>query len=385
MPMFRKKVPLKGPLKLVAGFVAILAATYFGYQAYAGLTVDRMTFDTLRPGRVNLIAVDPGSGYGVLVSNGIAHLAQIGDRQFGAAEDVEQRAVQAEGKRRLPLREMLGALQGDEEALSVFVMRVNRITDQDLPTVRIYWDAADVRRALDGDRDLRARLEADLGIGLDGTPRSEVTISALESGIVLRVPVTVHVGAGETSRTMTATVLRPFQPGLLALVRSQYERRPAVDNELIANLYKAEALRVLADPGLRENVAESLRQMIDPQRSQAFARDPERVLASAKVVLNERHIRSAGYHMVENPNGRPTYSLTMGLTDEGRLRLWKQSRDQRGFMLMLVVDGVAIAAPRITHELVQSHVTMSKLPDERLVRDAVRIMLQREPLGEHQG
>lgn len=383
--MLRNKVPLKAPLKLIAGFVAILAAGYFGYQIYAGLTVDRMTFETLTPGRVNLIAVDPGSGYSILVSNGIAHLAQVGDTRFGAEENIDKRDAQVENKRRLPIREMLGALQGGEEALSQFVMSINKITDKDLPTVRVYWDAADIQRALDGDAPLRKRLETDLGIGLDGMPNAEVTITAIESGIVLRLPVPVRVQVGGETRTLTATVLRGFQPALMGAVRNQYRERPNVDNELIARFYELEAKRITDDPDQREIVSDSLRALIDPARAKSLAVDPERVLASARVVINERQIAQAGYQTIETPNGRPTYSLTLGLTNEGRMRLWKHSRAESGFLLLLVVDGVAISAPRITHELAQSDVTMTKLPNERLVKDAVKIMRQGEQRGDNEG
>jgi hypothetical protein len=36
-----------------------------------------------------------------------------------------------------------------------------------------------------------------------------------------------------------------------------------------------------------------------------------------------------------------------------------------------VVDGVAVAAPRVGTELAQTHLTISNLPDERIVKDAV--------------
>ena len=69
--------------------------------------------------------------------------------------------------------------------------------------------------------------------------------------------------------------------------------------------------------------------------------------------------------------GKPLYDLVLDLNDEGRDRLWKYSRNKVGTQLLLIVDGVAIAAPRVRHELAQKTVTITQMPDKALIQDAI--------------
>jgi hypothetical protein len=66
--------------------------------------------------------------------------------------------------------------------------------------------------------------------------------------------------------------------------------------------------------------------------------------------------------------------LTLRLTEDGRMRLWKYSHDHPGFQLLLTVDGVAIAAPRISTELVEPQVTLTQVRSETLVQDATDLI-----------
>ncbi len=61
--------------------------------------------------------------------------------------------------------------------------------------------------------------------------------------------------------------------------------------------------------------------------------------------------------------------LTIEMTDEGRRRLWQYSEDKIGTQLLLIVDGVAIAAPKISHELAQGELTITQMADEGLVKE----------------
>jgi hypothetical protein len=70
--------------------------------------------------------------------------------------------------------------------------------------------------------------------------------------------------------------------------------------------------------------------------------------------------------MTASGAGRPS--------DEGRKRLWKYSINEVGSQILLLVDGIAIAAPRIQHPLTQSQLSIKGLPDEVLVSDAADAM-----------
>jgi hypothetical protein len=75
------------------------------------------------------------------------------------------------------------------------------------------------------------------------------------------------------------------------------------------------------------------------------------------------------------------HDLTVKLTPEGRDRLWQYSRGRVNSQLLLIVNGIAIAAPRIQHELAQGELTITQMPDEVLVRDAVEIINENNRKG----
>ena len=118
---------------------------------------------------------------------------------------------------------------------------------------------------------------------------------------------------------------------------------------------------------------------ISPDRAADLAAKPQRVLENAAVILNDDQIISASAKTYK-ANKRELTDITINLTDEGRDRLWKYSHDRQGFQLLLVVDGIAIAAPRISHELSQRDVTISQLPDASLAEEAVDLM-NKKPTG----
>ena len=75
------------------------------------------------------------------------------------------------------------------------------------------------------------------------------------------------------------------------------------------------------------------------------------------------------------------FDLSVDVSDEGRRRLWKYSKERVGTQLLLVADGIPIAAPRIQHELAQDSLTITQMEDEVLVRDAVEMLNQKRDLA----
>ena len=131
-------------------------------------------------------------------------------------------------------------------------------------------------------------------------------------------------------------------------------------------------------------MSQALLARIDPERLRNFAAAPERVLQSAQVVINDDSIEGATRIERDSTNGVRFYDLRIDLTDDGRQRLWQYSKLRVGSQLLLVVDGIAIGAPRIEHELVGGEVTISQLPDKTLVDDAVQLMNNAKKRGKQQ-
>src|SRR6185503_17389451 len=106
-----------------------------------------------------------------------------------------------------------------------------------------------------------------------------------------------------------------------------------------------EETKAQMDAGQAENVSNSLSNRIEPRRLARLTEAPRRVLENTTVLLNESHITSASYRNYDVGKGQTANDVTIGLTEEGRMHLWKYSHDNHGFQLLLLVDTIAIAAP----------------------------------------
>jgi len=365
---------MRSSTKIAIGFVVLVFGCWGGYRLWSNVMVGRIHYPPIQPKLVNLIAINPGAGYRILVANGIAQLAEIAGGSEFHAPDQERESDRADvvGAKKIPIRELLQSLQGNEKALSTFVMKLNEIKEDDVPAEAPVWPAADIEKAVEGDPDLKRRLEQDLNMGLDGTPPPHVRESAVVTRLVIDLPVPIRLD-DKGERTVVAHVLQPYRPNLIEQVENSIAERFDTDSAR-PGVYRDKIIELQNDPKRKEKVGASLLARIAPSRVANLALKPERVLQKAEVIVNEDQITSASFRTYKTGEKRELSDLTISLTDEGRDRLWKYSHKRPGFQLMLVVDGVAIAAPRISHELSQSVVTIRQLPDESLVREAVDLM-----------
>ncbi|MBL8086783.1 MAG: hypothetical protein JNM85_01775 [Chthonomonas sp.] len=359
--------------KIAIGFAATLGLGYAAFRAYSGWYLGQLQLAPIKPGTVNLIAVQPGKRYRIVVANQIAQLVEGGETGPESEQKTDNDTGSGSERRRVPIREMLKTLAGEEKALSALVMKMNDITDDILPPVRVIWTAEDLKKALDGDAGLTRKLEADLNIKLDGTPLDQFTISSIENGIVLDVPVDVKVQIEGKPTVLTARVLQTYRPTLCRVVSDRLKDSPPdISEDAVRGLYLEEARRELAkDPKQRENVRGALARRIDPKHNVRLGDAPQTLLQATTTVVNESHLAGASVTERDAPNNRKFYDITINLTKEGRDRLWKYSHDQPGFQLLFVVDGIAIAAPKIAHEMMSTAVTISQVQDKTLAEDAV--------------
>lgn len=361
-------------MKVAAGIraagvgVAVLGVVWAALWIYPKVMLGNYVVVPVKPGKINLVAVHRLSGYRIIVSNGTAHLYEIqGDAQ---AFDAPDETSTAQDAARLPIRETLQSLQGDASALGKMVMSVNKMHEEDLPNVRIVWKAEDIQKALDGDQALRTKLEGNLNTRLDGTPLDTVSLEAIMSGIVIDEPVTVNVPVEGQLKPVTCRIQEPFKTLFAGAIEKKVNERFETSNEALLGYYREAANKILAG-GRKEDVAQSLKSHIEPATLQEKAVGPERILANTKVLVNENQMSGASYVTFEGPNRSILSDVTLRLTDDGKMRLWKYSHDNPGFQLLLAVDGVAIAAPRIKTELAENEVKLTKVPSKDQVDEAV--------------
>ncbi|MBN9503449.1 MAG: hypothetical protein BGO01_04130 [Armatimonadetes bacterium 55-13] len=361
---------IRSSAKIAIGFCVLLGASYFGWKAYTEMTVMKIKFPPVKPGRVNIVGIETGKGYHILVANQAAQLIRGGVGQFQGDSGPDS-SSEVE-KKRVPIREMLQALQGDQQALGQFIAIMNDMQEtDDWPTQRVVWKDADLRKAIDGsDPSLRKKLEDDINVHLDGTPLDHINTKALENGIILESTVPCRVQIGSESKQMTGPIQIPYRPKIAKLLEQRLKDQ-AYDEQKMANYYADEGRKILSGEVPKSDAGKEILDLINPKRLANLAAAAESVLQSAQVVCTDAYISKASYknYMI---GSQRLNDLSIELTDEGRNRLWQYSHNRVGSQLLLTVDGVAIAAPRIQHELAQGQLDITQLPDEILVQDAVK-------------
>jgi hypothetical protein len=360
--------------KIAIAFALLAAAAYFGYGFVSGWLINRKEFAAIPPGDINIVGVDTSAGYYIIVANQVAQLVRGEAGQFEAAAPEE---IATAEKKRVPIRELLQSLQGDKNALGKFTMAMNDMSDAEFPPYPVVWKAEDIVKAVESDAALRKKLEQDLNVRLDGTPLEQIRISALEEGIILDSPVEIEVQVGSERKAITGRVQEQFVPRFCESVWTALSEKSNLTNAVIAGYYREEARKLLEEPNRKENVANTLKGRIDPNRLASLGRMPKRMLDSAKIIVNDGLIESASYEEKRTSDGKPMFDLVLNLTDEGRQRLWQYSKRNPRAQLLVTWEGIAIAAPRIQGELPLSRVTVSQLFDEGLVRDTVNAINQK--------
>lgn len=363
---------LRSSTKIATGFAMIVALGIVGYKVGMNRMIEGASFDPIIPGEVNLVGIDPGAGYRIIVANQMAQLVEASDTQ-GAKETESGGATEGAIKKRIPIKEMLAVLRGDEKALGPFVMSLNDMSENDLPPVAPVWTADRLQKAVDGDAATEAELVRDLNMKLDGTPLTQLRIASLENGIIVEAPVKVEVNLGGKVTELVGIVREAYKPRLMKTVESRYADRPNLTKEIQAGTYLEEAKKVFDGEVEKEDIRSSIVGRISEELGRKRAVAAERVLKSATVVVNEGHIENASLREYDTTDGK-RYDITVAMKDEGRMRLWKYSHDRVGTQLLLIADGVAIAAPRIQHELAQGQLTMTQMRDKVLVTDAVQML-----------
>lgn len=365
---------MRASTKIALGAAAIVAGVYFGYGFVSSMMIDKEVFTPIKPGRVNLVGVDTGAGYRIIVSN---QMAQLVENSGQGSDEAEDREREDDGsKRRIPLKELLQVLQGNEAALGPFVTRMNdELRQVNLPpnVDEISWTPDQITKALEGDAQLKAKLERQMNVGLNGIPPDRVSLNAVFDGIYIKLPVTINVPIEGKPTPMTGHIHIPYRPRFVMQFEMKVAQR-AEDTDFVAGTYAADRQDVIANPKKAEDVAKALRDRIDPRATEQYALQPRRILESARVVLSDTFFESTSISSFTTTDGKKLFDLGIRLNDEGRRRLWQYSRQNVGNQLLLISDGAAIAAPRIRHELSSRDVTIKQLPDETLALEVKELI-----------
>ncbi|MBS1723269.1 MAG: hypothetical protein JSS66_09990 [Armatimonadetes bacterium] len=361
------KLRSAGPFVVTLG--AILAAIWGYLWITPRIQLSGYRVLPVEPGQVDLIAVEKEAGYRIIVSNGIAHLVETSgnSEEFDAPELDKQATNDAP---RLPIRETLQALQGDIKALGKLVSAVNKLRNDDWPTQEVVWRSEDLEHALKSPGQLRSKLESDLNTRLDGSPLDQVSVDAVINGIVIDMPVKVAMPTPDGPKTVVCRVQEAYKTLFAGQVEGKVNEKFKITKEALAASYR-DLANNLQKKGRKENVVASIESRISSQKLQELAKGPERILANIRVLVTEAMTTGASSVPYEGQNGTILSDVTLQVNEVGRMRLWKYSHENPGFQLLLTVNGVAIAAPRITTELSGSDVKLRGVPSRDQVEEAV--------------
>ncbi len=163
---------------LVLGFLAVVGVGYGGWRAFGEYQLRNLTMDPIKPGHVNIVAVNPGSGFGIIVSNQVAQLAEFSESDLDSPEMNEDDVIT---KKKLLIREFLGALQGNGDSLGKLVMSLNDVNEGEFPAQAEIWTQDQIERAIKGDANLKPKLERALSMTLDGQPLPTASSSRFRS------------------------------------------------------------------------------------------------------------------------------------------------------------------------------------------------------------
>lgn len=373
---------LRKSTQIAIGFVAVVAGVYFGYHKWADAQAFATKLDPILPKKVNIIGIAPGRNYQIIVANQVAALTYGETAEF-EAPDKDSDAGESSGRKRVPIRELILALQGDQEAFTKLLMKMNDLQEETIPREDRIWDAEDVRKALDGDAALADRLTKALNVTFDGQPLRRLDRDALFDGIVIRTPVTMKVMAGGKETELLGYVRQPYRPGILRSLEKRVEEKGDLNDGVLGGYYRELAQPIWDGEQKGENVRGQLESRIAPRELKQLEAGPRRIIESAEFVINEDHVRTATYEEAPGSGKDRRFNLRFDLTEEGRLRLWQYSRKpgKIGSQLLLVVDGIPIAAPQVDTELSGGQVTIKGLPDETLVKDAVDLLARLKGQG----
>lgn len=352
---------------------AALFGLYFLWNwAAFSLTVGDKVFPPLEPKKVNLIGIDL-AGEKIIVANGIAQLVQDEGGGFESREQDGQ-PVGATGAK-IPMAALVSTLQGSAEGLEELVMALNKIEHEILPDERYTWDASDIRKALDGDSALQAKLENDLNTTLSGEPTSTLSRETTFSGIWIRVPISVTVLVANESRTVDSTVALNYTTELVRRVQRHDSVRNKfdVDGSTLSFVYEEVWGSLRGSPAA--DVRRSLERFIDPERSRTLSSPAERLLARVNVLVTDIEIEGVSLEEFPRADGKGnSYTINLELNRNGRDRLWQYTRKNPGCQLLFVVDGVAIAAPVVQHEMKYYTAAIKNILEEDLAREAVDLI-----------
>lgn len=359
---------LRPTTKIALGFGIVVIGSYLGNDLYSRFQLRQVKLNPIESTDFCLMAINKKeAGVQVLIANRMAQLVETegGLENTGSSEGGAQ---SGSIKLRIPIKELLQTLNGDPTGIDYFASRLSDVGNdnvQNLDEAKV-WKSGDIEKAISGDAALRKQLETDLNCTLDGRLLDKVNIEAVQLGIRLAVPVRLNVPNVKGDR-LDGVRFVPFKVRQIVGFSKSIEEK-FYTKETLQNLYQ----QFKAETRETEDVASTLQQVIaGVQRSREIGKI-EQIAKNSLIVVNRAMIQDASFSETSVGTNR-TFNMKLKFNDEAVKRLWKFSHEGGG-SLLVISNGVPIAAADVATVLNSSELEINKIADEKLCKNAVELL-----------
>lgn len=346
----------------------LIGVGYGGNMAWTKFSLRNINLDPIPSGDVCLLAINKEAGVQIITANQMVQVVESTSK-FGAdVGNSGDGATSGAVKRRIPVRELIGVLNGESDAVPVFIKKMgNTGEDVDSSDDAPLWSKEDIEKAIQGDASLRSRLENDISMKIDGTPLPILNRSAFFNGIRVKVPISLDIPNAKGPK-LDAYAIESFRPRFLAeFFKSMREK--FYDKAQLQTYYKAYLDKEKPqDQPLEANISQIFKRSMTTEE----VRKVTQISTHTHVLASQQMISSA--EMKEDSEGKEkTYDLKIHLTPEGKNRLWKFSADG-GTQVIVVSKGVAIAAATIGTQLNSEELIIKQIANKSLVQEVVDLL-----------
>lgn len=338
-----------------------------GNFIYTKTKLASVELNPIPKGRLMLMAIRPEAGVKVVVANRMAQIVEASAEFHGEEGDNGDGATSGAIKKRIPVKELIALLNGESDAVDSFISRMREKDEGTESANPPDWTEADVKAALAGDAVKRAKLEADLNCKIDGTPLPAINVRSFFDGIRVHVPIVLNVPNAK-GNTVSGTEAVYYRPRFMLQFYKFMEQKFYDKSNL--QTYYTNFLKTYPDK--YQPIEESLVPAMQRVATGEEIKQITRIASNAIILANDSMI--TGAEMFEVKEGDSvSYNLKIILTKEAKDRLWKYS-SEGGETILVVADGVPIAAASIGTELASQELLIRQISDKSLLEDAVKLV-----------
>jgi hypothetical protein len=356
--------------KIAIGFVLLGAIGFLGQKAYTKVKLMGVEMKPVKSTDFCLVALDPKSNVKVLTANRMAQLVISGDGELENQSSQDGGgATSGSIKLRIPVKELLGLLNGDTQSVDPFIQKLSTLDENEQITEEApVWTRDAIESAIAGNKAKAAQLEKDLGVNLDGTPQTMMNTQAIFTGIRIKIPLTLNIPnvTGDSVKGFTSVM---YRARLLRSFEKETQDKKFFDRSGLNDQYQTFVKRVLA-AGKLDRVDKSLKGIFADAVDNEVVTNANRIGKSCLVLANNSMITQAKV-VEQTGNNATSYDLSLILTPEAQKRLWKFSAEG-GKRIIVVSRGVPIAVAMIGTELAGEELVIKQIADKDLVEDAVK-------------